>query len=111
MEPIRTQAPDEFAVLLGSAAMALDDPEAAEVNSWIYGERPSRSRMYAVSIPVTLALAAWSGHLKANVSKDAGNGADAKNGWAWRLPLLALSLGHCAAAAANYFNFRKGDKK
>jgi hypothetical protein len=41
--------PDEFVVLLGTAAMALvldvestkytqHDPEAAEVNSWIYGD-------------------------------------------------------------------------
>ena len=122
MEPSGTQIPDEFAVLLGTAAMALvldiestkyaqHDPEAAEVNSWIYGERPSRSRMYAVSIPVTLALAAWAGYLKATLSKDAKNRTNAKNGWAWRLPLLALSLGHGTAAAANFFNFRKGDKK
>ena len=126
MEPSRTQArvPDEFAVLLGTAAMALvldiestkyaqHDPEAAEVNSWIYGERPSRSRMYAVSVPVTLALAAWAGYLKASVSRaslssKASVSMDAKNGWAWRLPLLALSLGHGAAAVANFFNFRNG---
>jgi hypothetical protein len=103
---------NEFTVLLGTAAMAsvLDiestkyaqhDPEAAEVNSWIYGERPSRSRMYAVSVPMTVALAAWAGYLKSSSS------ADAKNGWAWRLPLLGLTLGHSAAAAANFLNFRK----
>jgi hypothetical protein len=104
--------PGEFAVLLGTAAMALvldiestkyaqHDPEAAEVNSWIYGERPSRSRMYAVSVPVTLALAAYAGYLKATVSTEA------KNRWAWRLPLWGLSLGHGVAAAANFLNFRK----
>lgn len=114
MEPnqMKPTMPDEFAVLLGTAAMALvldiestkyaqHDPEAAEVNSWIYGERPSRSRMYAVSVPVTLALAAFAGYLKASLS------ADAKNGWAWRLPLWGLTLGHGVAAAANVLNFRK----
>jgi hypothetical protein len=114
MESSHTNAktPDEFAALLGTAAMALvldiestkyaqHNPEAAEVNSWIYGERPSRSRMYAVSVPVTLALAAFAGYLKVSLS------ADAKNGWAWRLPLWGLSLGHSAAAAANFMNFRK----
>jgi hypothetical protein len=117
MESSHTKAgtPDEFAVLLGTAAMALvldiestkyaqRDPEAAEVNSWIYGERPSRSRMYAVSVPVTLALAAFAGYLKENLP------ADAKNGWAWRLPLWGLSLGHGIAAAANFLNFRKDCK-
>ena len=114
MESSHTKAskPDEFAVLLGTAARALvldiestkyaqHDPEAAEVNSWIYGERPSRSRMYAVSVPVTVALAAWAGYLKSRSS------VDAKNGWAWRLPLWGLSLGHGVAAAANFLNFRK----
>src|ERR1035438_541855 len=111
MESSHTMArtTDEFTVLLGTATIApvLDiestkyaqhDPEAAEVNSWIYGERPSRSRMYAVSIPVTLALAAWAGYLKSRSS------VDAKNGWAWRLPLWGLTLGHGAAAAANFLN-------
>ena len=114
MEPRQTKLtrPLELAVLLGTAAMALlldiestkyaqHDPEAAEVNSWIYGERPSRSRMYAVSIPVTVALAAWAGYLKSRSS------VDAKNGWVWRLPLWGLSLGHGVAAAANFLNFRK----
>ena len=117
MESSHTKArtPDEFTVPLGTAAMALvldiestkyaqHDPEAAEVNSWIYGERPSRSRMYAVSVPVTLALAAFAGYLKVSLS------ADAKNGWAWRLPLWGLSLGHGIAAAANFLNFRKDCK-
>jgi hypothetical protein len=114
MEPNKTKPtrPDEFVVLLGTAAMALvldiestkyaqHDPEAAEVNSWIYGERPSRSRMYAVSVPVTLALAAFAGYLKMNLP------ADAKNAWAWRLPLWGLSLGHGVAATANFLHFRK----
>lgn len=114
MEPSQTKPtmPDEFTVLLGTAAMAMvldiestkyaqHDPEAAEVNSRIYGERPSRSRMYAVSLPVTVVLAAWAGYLKSRSS------ADAKNGWAWRLPLWGLTLGHGAAAAANFLNFRK----
>jgi hypothetical protein len=118
MEPNQTKPtiPDELTVLLGTAAMALlldiestkyaqHDPEAAEVNSWIYGERPSRSRMYAVSIPVTVALAAWAGYLKSSSS------ADAKNGWAWRLPLWGLTLGHGVAAAANFMNFRKDHPK
>ena len=104
--------PDEFTVLLGTAAMALvldiestkyaqHDPEAAEVNSWIYGESPSRSRMYAVSVPVTVALAAYAGYLKSRSS------VDAKNSWAWRLPLWGLTLGHGVAAAANFLYFRK----
>lgn len=102
----------EFALLLTTTAMAtmLDiestkyaqhDPEAAEVNSWIYGERPSRRRMYAVSVPVTLVLAAFAGYLKENLS------ADAKNRWAWQLPLWGLSIGHGVAAAANFLNFRR----
>ena len=114
MESTQTNArmPDEFAVLLGTAAMALvldiestkyaqHDPDAAEVNSWIYGERPSRGRMYAVSVPVTLAVAAFAGYLKVSLS------ADAKNNWAWRIPLWGLSIGHGVAAAANFLNFRK----
>jgi hypothetical protein len=114
MEQIQTKAkrPDEFALLLGTAAMALvldiestkyaqHDPEAAEVNRWIYGERPSRSRMYAVSVPVTLALAAFAGYLKVSLS------ANAKNRWAWRLPLWGVGLGHGVAAAVNFLNFRR----
>jgi hypothetical protein len=117
MESNRANArtPGEFALLLGTAATALlldvestkyaqQDPEAAEVNCWIYGERPSRARMYAVALPVSLALAAYAGYLKSSVS------ADAKNGWAWRVPLWALSLGHGAAAAANFLNFRKSKR-
>jgi len=107
--------PDEFAVLLGTAAMALvldvestkyaqRDPEAAEVNSWVYGERPSRSRMYAVSIPVTVALAAYAGYLKASRSEDG-------SGPVWKVPLWGLSVGHAVAAAANFLNFRKGYQK
>jgi hypothetical protein len=106
----------EFAVLLATTAMAtmLDiestkyaqhDPEAAEVNSWIYGERPSRSRMYAVSVPVTLVLAAFAGYLKENLS------ADVKNRWAWQLPLWGLCIGHGIAAAANFLNFRRDSRK
>ena len=102
---------NELALLLGAAAMAtvLDiestkyaqqDPEAAEVNHWIYGERPSRSRMYAVSVAVTAALAAWAASLKASSS-------EGKNRWAWRVPLLGLGLGHGLAAATNFLNFRK----
>jgi hypothetical protein len=109
---IKARMPDEFGLLMGAAAMALvldvestkfaqRDPEAAEFNSWIYGERPSRSRMYAVSVPVTIGLAAWAAYLKATLTDDA------KNRWAWRLPLLGLSVGHTAAAAANFLNFRK----
>ena len=112
MNASKTKISDEFAFLLGAAAAAtvVDiestkyaqlDPEAAEVNRWIYGERPSRSRMYAVSIPVTAAVAGWAAYLKSSSS------ADAKNRWAWRAPLLGLSIGHSVAAAANFFNFRK----
>jgi hypothetical protein len=104
-----TTAP--FAALLGTAAAALvldiestkyaqRDPEASEFNSWIYGERPSRSRMYAVSIPVTIGLAAWSAHLRS------ASCADAKSRWAWQFPLWALSVGHGIAAAANFIQFR-----
>jgi len=83
-----------------STKYAQRDPEAAEFNSWIYGERPSRARMYAVSVPVTLAIAAWAGYLKNS------SAAEAKNEWAWRLPLIGLSVGHSIAAAANFLNFR-----
>ena len=112
MKPTSTKVPDEFIALLGAAAAAVvldiestkyaqQDPEAAEVNRWIYGERPSRSRMYAVSLPVTAGLAAWSAYLRANSS------ADAKNRWAWRVPLWGLGVGHTVAAVANFINFRK----
>lgn len=112
----KANPPNDFALLLGTATMALvldiestkyaqHDPAAAEVNCWIYGERPSRSRMYAVSVPVTLALAALAGYLKLSPA------AQAKNGWAWRLPLWGLSLGHGVAAAANYLNFRRSPQK
>jgi hypothetical protein len=104
--------PDDFVVLLGTAATALvldvestkyaqRDPEAAEVNRWIYGERPSRTRMYAVTVPVTLAFAAVAGYLKRAYPTGA------KNGWAWRLPLWGLTFGHGVSAAANFFNFRR----
>lgn len=110
--PTNPKMPDEFAVLLGTSAVALvldiestryaqHDPEAAEVNRWIYGERPSRHRMYAVSVPVTLALAAFAAYLKLSLP------ADARNRWAWRLPMWGLSLGHGVAAAANFLSFRK----
>jgi hypothetical protein len=112
MNASNTDRPGELAVLLGAAAAAMvldiestkfaqQDPDAAEVNRWVYGERPSRSRMYAVSIPVTAALAAWAAHLRSNSS------VEAKNPWAWRVPLLGLAVGHSVAAAANFFNFRK----
>jgi hypothetical protein len=114
MEPRQTKLtrPLELAVLLGTAAMALvldiestkyaqHDSEAAEVNSWIYGERPSRARMYAVSVPVAVALMGYAGYLKASVPSET------KNSWAWRVPLWGLSLGHAVAAAANFINFRK----
>ena len=117
----KASMPDEFAILLGAAALAtvLDiestkyaqhDPEAAEVNRWIFGERPSRSRMYAVSIAVTAALAAWAASLKSSSSADASpshvSPSSVKNHWAWRVPLWGLSLGHGLAAAANFYNFR-----
>lgn len=108
----KRRSPKEFVLLLGAAAAAtiLDiestiyaqhDPEAVEFNSWIYGERPSRARMYAVSIPVIMALASYAGHLKESVPRDA------KNGWLWRAPLWGLSLGHGVAAAANFIHFRR----
>jgi hypothetical protein len=108
----KTRMPDEFSLLLGTVAAAtvLDvestkyaqhDPEAVEFNSWIYGERPSRARMYAVSLPVTLALVAYAGHLKATMP------AEGKNAWAWQVPLWGLSLGHGLAAAANFIKFQK----
>src|SRR6266508_5753590 len=74
-----------------STKYAQRDSEAAEVNSWVYGVRPSRSRMYAVSIPVTVALAAYAGYLKASLSEDG------KSGSVWKMPLWGLSVGHAVA--------------
>ncbi len=99
----------EFIALLGTAvaALALDVestkyfqryPDAAESNSWIYGERPSRGRMYAVGLPVAVALSALAGHLKSSCPPKA------KHPWAWRVPLWGLILGHGIAAATNFLD-------
>jgi hypothetical protein len=81
-----------------STVHAQRDPEAVEVNSWIYGERPSRHRMYGISLPVTIGFA-YLGH---RLKKMYPSG---PNSWAWRAPLTALTLGHGAAAIANFINF------
>ena len=101
---------NEYAVLLGAAALSLLldvestkycqlDIEATEVNRWIYGERPSRARMYAVNLPRTIALAALAAYLKRKYP------AEEKNHWAWRVPLWGLVVGHGIAAIANYASF------
>ncbi len=82
-----------------STVRAQRDPEAAEVNAWIYGERPSRARMYGVNAPLTAAFAYLAYHWR----KTRPGGSR----WVWRTPLVALSVGHAAAAAANLVNFRE----
>ncbi len=82
-----------------STVRAQLDPEAEEVNSWIYGERPGRGRMYGVNLLVTFGLTALSHTLR----KDYPQG---KNCSAWQVPLVALVVGHSAAAIANLINFR-----
>jgi hypothetical protein len=82
-----------------STVHAQADPEAAEVNSWIYGERPGRVRMYTVNVPVTAGLAALAYSWKMKYSHGA-------RPWVWRVPLLASAVGHGVAAIANYLNFR-----
>jgi hypothetical protein len=81
-----------------STVHAQHDPEAAEVNLWIYGERPGRARMYAINIPITATLTGLAYSWKRQYSRG-------PTPWAWRLPLIALAIGHGAAAIANYFNF------
>ncbi len=81
-----------------STVHAQRDPEAVEVNSWIYGERPERARMYAINIPVTGALACLAYSWKTRYSRSSR--------WAWCVPLIALGIGHSTAAIFNYFNFR-----
>ncbi len=83
---------------IDSTLQAQRDPDAAEVNSWIYGERPSRLRMYAINIPLTLGFAHVSYRLRQRYSHTPHH-------WLWRVPLVALSVGHVAAAVANRLNF------
>ncbi len=80
-----------------STVQAQRDPEASEANSWLYGDRPGRLRMYATSIPVLLGFA----QVACRLHRDYGQG----RRWLWRFPLLALSAGHLAAAALNRRNF------
>jgi hypothetical protein len=81
-----------------STVHAQHDSEAVEFNSWLYGERPGRVHMYAVNIPVTATMIrlaySWKGQYSQRPMR-----------WAWRVPLMALAIGHGTAAIANYFNF------
>lgn len=99
----------EFPLLAAAAAVAtvMDvestvraqrDPEAVEVNSWVYGERPTRSRMYGVNLPLAAGLTYLAYRLKTR-------SAAGSNAWGWKTPLLLLSAGHAAAAVANLVNF------
>jgi hypothetical protein len=81
-----------------STVRAQRDPEAVEVNSWIYGERPGRARMYGVNLPLVAAFAYMAYGLKKN-------GAPGPNSRLWRAPLLMLTLGHTAAAVVNLIKF------
>ncbi len=81
-----------------STIRAQRDPEAVEVNSWIYGERPSRARMYGLNLP----LAAGMAYLAYDLKKSS---TPRPNSQAWRAPLLLLAAGHAAAAVANLVNF------
>jgi hypothetical protein len=81
-----------------STVHAQRDPEAAEFNSWIYGERPGRPLMYAINLPVTATLTRLAYTLKKQYSGGPSQ-------WAWSVPLMAMAVGHGAAAIANYFNF------
>lgn len=81
-----------------STVRAQRDPEAVEVNSWIYGERPSRARMYGVNLPLAAGFAYLAYNLKRSSSPSSHSSA-------WRAPLLLLSAGHAAAALANLVNF------
>jgi len=74
------------------------DPEAAEVNSWVYGERPGRLRMYAVNLPATLLFMRLAYRWKEQYAGQRGS-------WIWRFPLIAATIGHSVAAFANYYNF------
>ncbi len=99
----------EFALLVMAAAVATvvdvestvraqRDPEAVEVNSWIYGRRPTRARMYGVNLP----LAAGFAYLTYDLKK---RSCPSSNSSAWRAPLLLLTIGHAAAATINLVNF------
>jgi hypothetical protein len=81
-----------------STVQAQHDPQAAEVNSWIYGERPGRARMYAVNLPVNATLTRLAYTWKEQYSHG-------PKPWVWRIPLIAVAVGHAAAALANYFGF------
>lgn len=81
-----------------STVQAQRDPDAVEVNAWLYGERPTRTRMYGVNVPLTAALTCLAYHWR----RKHGAG---PNRWVWRTPLVAAGLGHAAAGIANLLNF------
>ncbi len=83
-----------------STAFAQRDPQAVEVNSWLYGERPQRKLMYGVNVPLTAALTVFAYHWKSSRSQR-------RRHWTWRVPLITLAVGHAGAAVWNYLNFRK----
>ncbi len=83
-----------------STKYAQRDPDAAEVNSWIYGERPQRSLMYGINVPVTAAFTWLAYYWKRRYARG-------PTAWLWRAPLIAVSIGHGAAAMANYYRFRR----
>ncbi len=82
-----------------STVRAQRDPDAVEVNSWVYGERPTRARMYGVNLPLAAGMACLAYNLKKKSSTPG------QNSRAWRAPLLLLAAGHAAAAVANLVNF------
>jgi hypothetical protein len=86
-----------------STVHAQRDPEAVEVNSWVYGERPQRSRMYGINIPITTYLTCLAYSWKKSYSRG-------PTPWVWRTPLIALGIGHGVAAVLNYLNFRNPTK-
>lgn len=72
--------------------------DAEEVNAWLYGEHPRRAHMYAINVPLGIVFAALSYRLRKNSTAGRQN--------IWRLPLLALAIGHAAAAGLSMWNFR-----
>jgi len=82
-----------------STVHAQCDPDAVEMNSWIYGERPRRALMYAINVPVTGALTCLAYSWKTRHSQHSERRV-------WCAPLVILGIGHGAAAIFNYFNFR-----
>ena len=67
------------------------DPNARELNSWLYGKRPTRKKMYGILLPVTAAeiWAMWF------VKKDADNKA-------WVVIPVVHTGAHGFAAGWNY---------